>query len=80
MYKSYEEHRLRENLKAVVGDYKNLTFSVVSGDKKKQIDQAIGDLLLNFDKYSKKEINDKINLIKQDITSCRNQQNIDSKH
>jgi hypothetical protein len=57
VYKSCQEHRLKENLKIILNDYKKLVVSAVKDeDKRDKLNNTIDDLLFNLDKYSQDEI------------------------
>jgi hypothetical protein len=68
VYKSYQEYRLKENLKTVLADYRNFVVSTVEDAGKR--DKFINDidyLLSNFDSYSRKEIEAKYDSIKRQV-------------
>lgn len=69
VYKSYQEHRLKENLKIVLADYRKFVVSTVEdAGKRDKFINNIDYLLSNFDRYSRKEIEAKYDSIKRQVT------------
>jgi predicted negative regulator of RcsB-dependent stress response len=68
VYKSYQEHRLKENLRIILADYRNFVVSTVEdAGKRDKFINGIDYLLSNFDKYSRKEIEAKYDSIKRQV-------------